>query len=125
MLYTSDIKNGLEQWGIYLRTAPSPWGPWSHPVPAFKFPQGFSSDRGACDSRQRLSSPNPYHDGNREERPVRSSIVRRNGGSSYAPFLLPSRYARVQSDGTLVLFYTLSTWNPYQTVLMRADVSQQ
>ena len=35
-------------------------------------------------------------------------------GAAYAPYLFDAR----REDGDLVLRYTLSTWNPYQVVLM-------
>jgi hypothetical protein len=35
--------------------------------------------------------------------------------------LLPSRYAKVKRDQTS-LYFLMSTWNPYQVVLMRTQL---
>jgi hypothetical protein len=48
----------------------------------------------------------------------------RNFGGEYAPFLLPSGYEKYDnSKGTVTLYYSLSTTNPYQTVLMDLTVN--
>lgn len=90
--------------------------PTERDQPAPRFPG--QRDRPAC-------YPNPYHDGNRSK--VTSLALGKtfaviNGGAYYAPFLLPSRYARRLANGNVALYYTLSTWNPYQTVLMKAEL---
>lgn len=41
-------------------------------------------------------------------------------GGEYAPFVIPS-YTKVEGDA-LSLYFTISTWNPYQVVLMRTRV---
>src|SRR5215208_5714521 len=40
----------------------------------------------------------------------------------YAPFLLPSQYAKPAPNGQTSIYYLMSTWNPYQVILMRSDV---
>lgn len=135
MLYTSNIKHQAIPWGVYLRSAPLPWGPWSRPVPVLTFPQGFcefiynaspppidAAATGRFPTTRLIPRcwPNPSHDGNRRLDASLGAIVR-NGGAYYAPFLLPSRYAKARPGGNVELYYTLSTWNPYQTVLMRAE----
>jgi hypothetical protein len=41
----------------------------------------------------------------------------KEGGAAYAPYQIP-RYTRRDGAG-IHIFYALSTWNPYQTFLMR------
>ena len=47
--------------------------------------------------------------------------TKRGWGGEYAPLLLPSRYAKVKRDQTS-LYFLMSTWNPYQVVLMRTQL---
>jgi hypothetical protein len=42
----------------------------------------------------------------------------RSGGAAYAPYLHDLRL----KDDLVTLYYTLSTWNPYQTMLMGHQV---
>lgn len=44
------------------------------------------------------------------------------GGAAYAPYHIP-RYTR-RDGGAIQLFYALSTWNPYQVVLMRHPITE-
>ncbi|MDO8478383.1 MAG: DUF4185 domain-containing protein [Candidatus Rokubacteria bacterium] len=106
--------------GIYLRTAELPWGPWSVPR------RVFNPDEGYCHFMYRVSndcppgSPNPVEESVRDTRETPN--VRASGGE-YAPILLPSRYVKSTPDGT-ALYFLMATWNPYQVVLMRIDVTQ-
>lgn len=120
MLYACDRNLDLaqgEQRGIHLRTSSTPWGPWSAPVriltPGLDTYCAYmylivNNVPGAC-------APNPFE----EEKIKRSgSNVVREPGGEYAPLLLPSTFAS-QAGGETTFYYTLSTWNPYQTVLMK------
>jgi hypothetical protein len=128
-LYTCNIKDVVER-GVYLRTAAKPWGPWSAPT-AVMMAAGTEDpycyymhrpiDKGKCPA----GAPNPFEDEKRVPRGDQERAGRRNYGGEYAPFLLPSSYQRYNGIGTTRLFFTLSTWNPYQTVLMATDVRLQ
>ncbi|HIJ65835.1 MAG TPA: DUF4185 domain-containing protein, partial [Candidatus Hydrogenedentes bacterium] len=41
-------------------------------------------------------------------------------GAEYGPYLLP-RYFQGSMD-RCTIYFTMSTWNPYQVVLMQADI---
>jgi hypothetical protein len=41
-------------------------------------------------------------------------------GGEYAPYLI-ARYTKVDADRT-TLYWVMSTWNPYQVVLMKTEV---
>ncbi len=123
MLYTCD-QPGRTPRGIYLRTAPLPWGPWSIPTRIFDPAEHY------CHIMHFLvgcsSGTNPFEE---EKRRIKPPIdprdlpaAFRESGGEYAPFLLPGRYARPAANGRTALYYLLSTWNPYQVVLMKADV---
>ena len=111
--------------GVYLRVADKPWGPWSAPVAVMKVPgtanpycwfMHLPPDDAPCPT----FAPNPFEDEKRA--PGKDGVGRRQPGGEYAPFLLPSNYHKYSANGTIRLYFTLSTWNPYQTVLMSTDV---
>lgn len=43
------------------------------------------------------------------------------GGGVYGPYPI-SRYTRPNQDGSTTMFFVLSVWNPYNTMLMSAIV---
>jgi hypothetical protein len=99
--------------GIYLRTADVPWGPWSAPTLIFRPSQGY------CRFMHSVSPcppdlPNPMDRGMQV-----NGVV--SWGGEYAPILLPT-YTNVQGEST-DLYFLMSTWNPYQVVLMRTHLS--
>lgn len=93
---------------VVLRTASEPWGPWSPRIRLFDWVGDGMS---------------PGDDARRFIRASHSDAVgdaifagqAEATGAAYAPYLFD---ARLDGDD-LVLRYTLSTWNPYQVVLMR------
>jgi hypothetical protein len=105
--------------GIYLRTADLPWGPWSEPR------RVFDPDDGYCHFMHRQDLVCPEDSPNPAEASVRDAPKKPRSlawGGEYAPILLPSRYAKVQGDAT-TLYFLMGTWNPYQVVLMRTQVT--
>lgn len=94
---------------ITLRTAPAPWGPWS---PRLRLLDWVATGMSHADPFTRFIKAAGEGD------PVGDRIFpgQADGtGAAYAPYLFDARL-----DGEeLVLRYTLSTWNPYQVVLMQ------
>jgi hypothetical protein len=95
---------------VVARLADNPWGPWSAAadllVPA--------EDPGACHFIHRPgcgppSDPHSPDDG--------------KPGDVYAPFVIP-RYTK-GGLGSTTIYFVLSTWNPYQVVLMRSTLALQ
>jgi hypothetical protein len=123
MLYTCDRPRSGPR-GVYMRTARMPWGPWSPPTLIFDPfqapPQGgycnFMHSTGQC-----RSGTNRFEEEKRKPDPTSATAVREPGGE-YAPFLLPSRYQKYRQGAQTTLYYLMSTWNPYQVVLMKALV---
>ena len=96
--------------GIILRTASTPWGPWSEPQVIFN----IARDGGdAFIHRVRrddgLAGP-VIGEGKDDPQKV--------AGGAYAPYVI-ERFTRAQSD-RLSLYYVMSTWNPYTVVLMKS-----
>jgi len=94
--------------GVTLRAASAPWGPWTPRRRLFDWvADGMAHD----DEASRFLRAHRTND------PVGDAIFhpqRQMTGAAYAPYLFE---ARLDGDD-LVLRYTLSTWNPYQVVLM-------
>lgn len=93
--------------GVVARYSASPWGPWSAPSTIFN-PE---SDNGLCHF---------IHDGGRNCDNTHEPGAT-HGGGLYAPFVL-SRYTSGTSAAATI-YYLMSTWNPYQVVVMRATLT--
>jgi len=104
------LYNSRRPRGIVVRSAPEPWGPWSDATVIFNpwrdngygrflhIPAGYGR---ATDS---------FSD------PKRSRVW----GGEYGPYLM-ARY--ITGDAAKCrIYYTMSTWNPYQVVVMRSDL---
>lgn len=107
MLYNSGSPRG-----ITMRTAAQPWGPWSSPRvimeptrdQAYGYYMHVSSDVAQVDF---------FSDFGRES----------EWGGEYGPYLIPRFTSGTPEE--CELFYTLSTWNPYQVVMMRSVVGTE
>jgi hypothetical protein len=108
-------KSELEQ-GVRIRLAEAPWGPWSDPTTIFNPDDAENADHGLC------------HFMHADVSPACDDVAGDNGndsGGAYAPNLL-TRYSEVGFKGPggfgARLYYALSTWNPYQVVIMKTDL---
>jgi Domain of unknown function (DUF4185) len=118
MLYTCDVRPHSLR-GVYMRTATLPWGPWSAPDRIFDPSDGYCRFMHlpvGCLPEGCPSGINPFEEEKRHG-------PNREVGGEYAPFLLPSRYAKPAPNGQTSIYYLMSTGNPYQVVLMRSDVN--
>ncbi len=94
---------------ITLRIAANPWGPWS---PRLRLLDWVATGMSHADPFTRFIKAAGEGD------PVGDRIFpgQSDGtGAAYAPYLFDAR----RDGDDLVLRYTLSTWNPYQVVLMQ------
>jgi hypothetical protein len=111
MTYDS-TRSTPESRGFYLTYATEPWGPWQKPQLIFNGTRDGAYGTFIHDPRITPSDgligptigPND---------PVTTP------GGPYAPYMI-ERFLRVD-NGTLSIYYTLSTFNPYTIVLMRSD----
>jgi hypothetical protein len=98
---------------IAAQFSATPWGPWSDPVVVFSSADPWWNrlmHRPGEDRIVQSLEPIYQRDGSRAQMPDHER------GTAYNPNLLP-RSTR-NADGSVTLFYTLSTWNPYQVFLM-------
>ena len=107
------LYNAANPRGILARVSREPWGPWSEPSVLFN-PRSNGLGYGHF-----------MHDpagGDQLSDPGREYEV----GGEYGPYVI-NRYTKVlENDGTkqkVALYFVLSTWNPYNTVLMQAIIA--
>ena len=104
MLYNCDNPSG-----IVARLSETPWGPWSESAVLFD----AATDAGDCYFVRGPGDCGPPSD---PESPA-------NGGRGgvYAPYVI-SRYTQGGQHSSTI-FYVMSTWNPYQVVLMQSTLA--
>ena len=106
MLYNC---NKAEPRGINLRTADRPWGPWSETQLIFH-PWG---DAGFCHfihANWFFQHCDTVHDAGREY----------TWGSEYGPYQF--EHLAIGNGSETTIYFTMSTWNPYTVVLMKATL---
>ncbi len=97
---------------IAARSAPNPWGPWSAPIDVFHWGRDHARKDDPDDPRPRLMN-------DAEELPLGGKTP---GWAAYGAYIIP-RFTESHPGGQATLYYTMSTWNPYQAFLMRTRVT--
>jgi hypothetical protein len=104
--------------GIEFAYSPTPWGPWSEPQVIFSASRDGAIGKFIHDPRAQppdgLSGP-VIGQGRGNPDAVR--------GGEYAPYVV-ERWTKKQGS-ELNLYYVLSTWNPYEVVLMKSQLHIQ
>jgi hypothetical protein len=148
--YDSDLSLWLMTWdggrqststeGIYFSYASEPWGPWSEPQLVYnaceggsygegygnfiRYPATSADDPCKATAVKKNSGPQgpiigtgdvPFNADN-----AKGNSVATRRGAVYAPFQI-EKFATVQDDGVLSIYFNMSTWNPYTVVLMESD----
>ena len=98
---------------VRARFANAPWGPWSAPTEIFH----PDPDKAWC---RYMHNDGRIPDCIDESGGDNVDDVGQAPGTPYAPYAL-SRYTRATPQGAEI-YYLLSTWNPYQVVVMRANL---
>ncbi len=104
------LYNSTKPRGIVMRSARKPWGPWSDLTIVFQpwRDQGYGHF---------MHRPSMFWiDGDTVHDPGLADAW----GGEYGPFIM-ARYTTPTPEGCRI-FYTLSTWNPYQVVVMQSDL---
>ncbi|MFL5341177.1 MAG: DUF4185 domain-containing protein [Gemmataceae bacterium] len=104
------LYNSGEPRGIVMRSAAQPWGPWSDAAIIFDPWQ----DGGYGHFLHIAAGFRPAEDGLSD--PGREA----EWGGEYGPFVMP-RYT-TGNAACCRIYYTMSTWNPYQVVVMQSDL---
>lgn len=112
-LMTYDSTRGApDTRGFYFTYASEPWGPWQRPQLIFNATRDGATGAFIHDPRitpsDGLAGPT-----------IGPNDPATTPGAPYAPYMI-ERFTSI-SGGTLSVYYTLSTWNPYTIVMMRSD----
>jgi hypothetical protein len=104
------LYNASKPRGITMRSAERPWGPWSDGTVLFEpwrdrgYGHFMHISAKVKDKKDALSDPRRQDE----------------WGGEYGPYLM-ARFT-TGSNGGCRIWYTMSTWNPYQVVVMRSDL---
>ncbi len=97
--------------GTNFRTADKPWGPWSEPKVLFN---GWA-DNGYCNFMHvdwNYQNCDNAFDAGREYQ----------WGGDYGPYQFPEYATSTDSTTNTTIYFTQSTWNPYNVVLMKSKL---
>jgi hypothetical protein len=98
------LYNGDNPGFILEHQAAFPWGPWT------SYQNIFDADA----AYGHYIHAKGRNDGQSD--PGREDV----GGGVYGPYMI-SRYTRPNQDGSSTMYFVLSVWNPYNTMLMSAS----
>jgi hypothetical protein len=101
MLYNCDLCNTR---GVIVRLADSPWGPWSSPKIVFDPSEGYGRF---------------IHQPGMDNLNDRDRDGPSDWGDIYGPYQMAPYATGIKGRYTKI-YFTLSTWNPYQTIQMSA-----
>ena len=103
------LYNAVRPRGITMRSAPAPWGPWSEGTVIFHPFRDKGYGHFMHFPGRRPEGGRPLNDPRRALEP----------GGEYGPYIV-SRFTSGTADRCR-LVYTMSTWNPYQVVVMESE----
>jgi hypothetical protein len=117
--------------GIYMRTAPNPWGPWSSPTTIFDPDPDRSAESGYCYfiySTQTFDTSNL--DGSPKCPPTSPNGTlagaTKHVGSYYGPYFVANwttgTIGTPTQRASTTIYYTLDTFDPYGQLIMRSTI---
>ncbi len=119
--------NSNNPWGILMHSSPTPWGPWTQrPVMVFD-PRFSMTDTDPGDGLGRFMHrswaeiPNPI---DHVQDTLISGDRNNENGDAYGPYQIVP-YSTGEIGNFTQLFFSMSTWNPYQSVLMTTKIGLQ
>ncbi len=119
--------NSANPRGILLRSATQPWGPWSsQPVMLFD-PTRLSDPNNPCSGAgygKFMHVPWNVRQCDHVQDDMFGSWRDNEWGAEYGPYQIAS-YATGTQNQESVIYFTMSSWNPYQSNLMMATILQQ
>jgi hypothetical protein len=109
--------------GITLRHAPQPWGPWSEAHTIFDpgWGSGPNQPIGAGYGTFMHIPWNVAHVDNVQDDAFLSGYRDNEWGGEYGPYQI-TRFSKGKTNQVCDLYYTMSTWNPYQSMLLRTRI---
>jgi Domain of unknown function (DUF4185) len=115
LLYNCSDDNSAHPRGIWMRLAKQPWGPWTQPQTI------FAATSGLCIFIHRaVTASHPQCDN--LSTPDRLGVQ----GGNYSPDIIAPFTtgvpAAAKTRASSTFYYTMSTWNPYQVVIMSTSI---
>jgi Domain of unknown function (DUF4185) len=110
--------------GIVLRHAPQPWGPWSGPIVIF-FPGWGATPTNPIGAGYGTFMHVDWRTGrvdHVQDDMFLSGPRDNEWAGEYGPYQIP-RFTTGEPGNFCDLNYTMSTWNPYQSMLMRTRIT--
>jgi hypothetical protein len=109
--------------GIILRHSPQPWGPWSNGLTIFDpgWGSGPGQPVGAGYGKFMHIPWNVAHVDNVQDDMFLSGRRDNDWGGEYGPYQI-TRFSTGDTAHDCALHYTMSTWNPYESMLMRTTI---
>jgi hypothetical protein len=104
------LYNAEKPRGITMRLAEQPWGPWSAGTVIFDPGRDNGYGHFMHISSKEKKNADALSDPTREA----------EWGGEYGPYIM-TRYT-AEIEGHCRIYYTMSTWNPYQVMVMRSDL---
>ena len=114
MLYNCGNNTPANPYGIYMRTAAEPWGPWSPAQTIFNPVR----DGGYCRFMHRAVTTQDPTPCDQVNDPGRLNV----SGGAYGPYFISRFTSGDAARGVSTFYYTLSTWNPYSQVIMKTSI---
>lgn len=117
--------------GIYMRTAPNPWGPWSSPTTIFDPDPDQGTRSGYC---YFIYSTQTFDTSNLDGYPKcpagspNSTLAdsRKHVGNYYGPYFVANwttgTFGTPTRRGSTTIYYTLDTFDPYGQLIMRSTI---
>ena len=104
------LYNAMAPRGITMRSAEAPWGPWSEGTVIYEPWRDNGYGYFMHISAKFQGKRDAFSDSHRDN----------EWGGEYGPYIM-ARFTS-GSDGWSRIYYTMSTWNPYQVVVMQSDL---
>jgi Domain of unknown function (DUF4185) len=117
--------------GIYMRSAPNPWGPWSAPTTIFVPSADPNTRSGYCFfiySDQTESAKNPTGSSLCSPSWPNASLadMQKHAGDYYGPYFVANWTTGTSQEGlkpaSTTIYYTLDTYDPYGQIIMRSTI---
>ncbi|HJX00794.1 MAG TPA: DUF4185 domain-containing protein, partial [Terriglobales bacterium] len=119
--------NSANPGGILMHSAPTPWGPWSSaPVMIFD-PAALQNSRDPCSGAglgRFMHIPWSVRKCDQVQDDLFGGWRDDEWAGVYGPYQI-TRFTRPVDQEAAQIFFTMSTWNPYQSVLMTAVIARK
>ncbi len=127
MLYNCTDATAANPAGIYMRTAPLPWGPWSSPQTIFNPKPDAKAKTGFC---YFIYAPEKHIKCPRGSKKTNARLGQAPSpgpsGSYYGPYFIAGwttpHYEPSQSFEGSTFYYTLDTFHPYGQVILQSTI---